>query len=266
MYKLGIIGIGKMGEALLSGVLQTGFLSEKDILGFDKNRKRLKSIEEEYQITAGNSAGETFENSRYVLVCVKPQNARDLLDELADSSERPVLITIMAGVPSGLFTERIEGLKVIRVMPNTPALVKSGITAISGLGNLKSGDSRFVKKIFQSVGDTVEVEEKDMDAVTAISGSGPAYVFRFIESLQEAGVLIGLNSELSIKLALKTVLGSVRLLEETGKSPSELTEQVSSPGGTTINALKTLEEHSFKAAIMSAVESAYKRSRELGDS
>jgi pyrroline-5-carboxylate reductase len=210
-------------------------------------------------------AVEAAEWGEIVILAVKPQQAEVVLPLIKPAvTPEKLVISIMAGIP----TCRIEaglspGCRVIRAMPNTPALIGAGATAVCAGRKASPDDLEFAARIFALVGTAVTVEEKQMDAVTGLSGSGPAYVFTFIEALADAGVKTGLPRDVAAQLAAQTVLGSARMIVETGEHPALLKEKVTSPGGTTIAALHALENGSFRGVIMDAVEAACRRSREL---
>lgn len=262
MYTLGLIGAGRMGEAILRGVLESSHYRPQEICFYDANPARAGYIKDAYEVNALESAARVYSSSIITVLAVKPQNFSEVVDELARVKSDSVLVSILAGVSTGRFRE--AGLKkVIRAMPNTPGTIGKGITAVARNPEVVREVYEDVLSLLRSLGEVVEVDEKDMNAVTALSGSGPAYVFRFIEALKEAGIKAGLSAELSQRLALATIEGSTALLRESGKNTAELIESVASPAGTTIEALKVLEDYRFKAAVMAAVEAAWKRAYEL---
>ena len=207
---------------------------------------------------------EIFEQSDFVVLAVKPQHAAVALETIdGSSSSEPLVISIMAGVTISRIQELTRAKRVVRVMPNTPCLVGEGASGIAAGDNVDDKDLKHVSELLQSVGKVVEVAEEHIDAVTGVSGSGPAYVFRFIESLIEGGVAEGLSSEVAKTLAVQTVLGAAKLVIETGEDPAVLRARVTSPGGTTLAALNSLEADGFDRAIVSAVSAAVVRSKEL---
>lgn len=206
---------------------------------------------------------EIFEQSDFVVLAVKPQHAAVALETIDGSSNEPLVISIMAGVTISRIQELTRAKRVVRVMPNTPCLVGEGASGITAGDNVDDKDLKHVSELLQSVGKVVEVAEEHIDAVTGVSGSGPAYVFRFIESLIEGGVAEGLSSEVAKTLAVQTVLGAAKLVIETGEDPAVLRARVTSPGGTTLAALNSLEADGFDRAIVSAVSAAVVRSKEL---
>lgn len=206
---------------------------------------------------------EIFEQSDFVVLAVKPQHAAVALETIDGSSNEPLVISIMAGVTISRIQELTRAKRVVRVMPNTPCLVGEGASGITAGDNVDDKDLKHVSELLQSVGKVVEVAEEHIDAVTGVSGSGPAYVFRFIESLIEGGVAQGLSSDVAATLAVQTVLGAAKLVIETGEDPAVLRDRVTSPGGTTLAALNSLEADGFDRAIVSAVSAAVVRSKEL---
>lgn len=261
-FLIGFIGTGKMGSAILKGLISSG-ISGSNICFFDPDTQISKALEEETGCRRMNSEREVYSKSKFTFLCVKPDKVNQVMEAIKPADEDAVIVSIAAGVPVSQM-RKFGDFKVIRTMPNTPALVRKGITAVAKSDFVSREDFDRVLEFFSVIGDTVVVEEKDMDAVTALSGSGPAYVFLFIEALKEAGILTGLSAGVAEKLAVETIAGAVELFRQSGKSTSELIEMVASPGGTTIKALKKLEKHGFKHAVMDAVEAAYKRSKELG--
>ena len=206
---------------------------------------------------------EIFEQSDFVVLAVKPQHAASALEAIDAAASEPLVISIMAGVTIARIQEMTGAKRVVRVMPNTPCLVGEGASGITAGDNVDDKDLKHVSELLQSVGKVVEVAEEHIDAVTGVSGSGPAYVFRFIESLIEGGVAEGLSSEVAKTLAVQTVLGAAKLVIETGEDPAVLRDRVTSPGGTTLAALNSLEADGFDRAIVSAVSAAVVRSKEL---
>lgn len=260
-FEYGFIGAGKMGGALLQGIIRNGANPEK-LCFFDVSKERSEELSKETGAFPLNSAREVFEKSEIAFLCTKPDQVASVLNELKSAEKSAVLVSIAAGISTD-FIRSYGEFKVVRTMPNTPALIGKGITAIAKSEFVSSEEFKGVKKVFEAVGEVVVVEEKHMNAVTALSGSGPAYVFRFVEALKEAGINVGLSAEIAFKLAVSTVEGSVQLLKAEKKSTTEMIEIVASPGGTTIAGLKKLEKHGFKYAVMEAVEAAEERARKL---
>ena len=260
-----IVGAGVMGEALLAGFLRAG-MDKSQFVAATRSPERGNEIATKYGIPVLPSS-EAVRNAQVVLLVVKPQDMPTVLAEISPVLNQDALvISFAAGYPIA----KIEGslapnTAVIRVMPNTPALVDQGITAISPGTHCTSAHMDLAEKLVNSVGLSVRVPEKYQDAVTAISGSGPAYIFYVVEAMIESGVMLGLPRDLSTELVYQTVMGAATMLKETDEHPTVLREQVTSPGGTTVAALRQFDDFKVRAAFMSAMEAARDRSRELGN-
>ncbi len=262
---IGFIGGGNMAEAIIKGMVSGGTAAKSILVAepLDSRRQQLVSV---YGVGTTADNQDIARSCRTVILAIKPQQAVSVCAPLKDDmTGKHLLVSIMAGVScstlEGFFSDPV---RVVRVMPNTPAIVLCGAAAIAGGKSATQEDMAEVEAIFSMVGKCYQVEEKLMDAVTGLSGSGPAYVLTFIEALADGGVKNGLPREISLNLAMQTVLGTARLLAETGEHPGSLRDKVTSPGGTTIAGLHSLEEGSFRATVMNAVEAATARSRELG--
>lgn len=264
--RVGFIGGGNMGEALIKGLLSTSPMPAENLCVFDVSKNRQKYLEDRYRVTLCKSIDEIAQKNKILVLAVKPQNMQEVLQELALSlSSGSLIISIAAGVTMESIAAALpEEIPIIRVMPNTPALVQQGASALARGKHVSDEQMGIALDIFQAVGKAIAVEEKWMDAVTGLSGSGPAYVLMLIESFIDAGVLVGLPRATSRELVLQTFLGTVRMVEETGKHPAELKDLITSPAGTTIEGLKVLEEWGIRGALMEAVRAATVRSAELG--
>lgn len=263
--KIGFIGGGNMAEALIKGLVAGGVPAEL-LLVSEPAPERQAHLASRYGITVAGRNVEVAEQCNAVIIAVKPQIASWVLQEIAAAlpSDTPV-ISIMAGVTTAAIEAAFPGAaRVVRVMPNTPALVLQGASAIARGLHTTDEDISLTRRIFELVGKTWEVDEKLLDAVTGLSGSGPAYVMTFIEALADAGVRNGLPRDIAAGLAVQTVYGSAKLLLETHEHPAVLREKVTSPGGTTIAGLHVLENGAFRGTVISAVEAATRRSKELG--
>ncbi|WP_457639187.1 pyrroline-5-carboxylate reductase [Persephonella sp.] len=263
MFKVGVIGAGNMGEAVVRGLINSEKLKSTDIIVSDINRERIDYIVDRYNVAGTTSNRRVVENAEVVFLAVKPKDVEKTLTPLKEFfSEGQVLISLLAGTT----TEKIKSLAnrpaVIRVMPNTPALIGEGALGVS-FGDIPEEKKEEILNLLGGLGRVVEVEEYLMDAVTGLSGSGPAYVFMFIEALIQGGIKEGLSYSQAKELAVQTVIGSAKLLQETEEHPSVLRDRVCSPAGTTIYAVHKLEEKGFKDAVISAVEEASKRSSQL---
>ncbi len=256
-----------MGEALIRGIIASGLYLPKNIFVAEPNDFRREHLKKIYAINVFNNNSVIFENCTVVILAVKPQTMKSLLEDCRERiTPNHILISIAAGLPIAFYLDVIgkEETKIIRVMPNTPALVLEGASALSKNDNVNDDELAVAEEIFKAVGEVVILDEVHLDAVTGLSGSGPAYVFSFIEALIDAGVKSGLTRVVSEKLALQTVAGSVKLLKESGEHPAALRGKVTSPGGTAITAIHVLEKVGFHGIIMDTVESAVNRSRQLG--
>lgn len=265
--KLAIIGLGNMGQAILSGILNNNIVKPENIIAADKKfaEPDFDQSAEFSKITMTADNQFAVKNADYVILAVKPQIIKLILDEIKKEAASKIIISIAAGIRTELLSQYFGSkAKLIRVMPNTPALVGEGMSAIYYSQTIEADEKAFIEKIFSSLGKTVEVKEKDMDAVTGLSGSGPAYVYLFIEAMADAGVLKGLDRQTALKLAAQTVKGGAEMVLETGRHPAELKDQVASPAGTTIAGIAELEASSFRSAVIGAVEKAVERSEELG--
>jgi pyrroline-5-carboxylate reductase len=265
---IGFIGSGNMGEALIKGMIKSGVAAPRQILASDIRISRLDYIQKAYGISVYKDLSEMVSNCTILVLAVKPQDVPGALKTVASlTGMERLLISIAAGVTVAALEGLLPaGFRVIRVMPNTPALILNGATAAAGGTHAMESDMELTKEIFNAVGKVVVVQEKVMDAVTGLSGSGPAYVFLFIEALTDAGVRMGLARDVAGLLAVQTVIGASRMVEEMNERPAVLKEMVTSPGGTTMAGLHILEKGAMRGLIMSAVEAATLRSQEMGKS
>jgi pyrroline-5-carboxylate reductase len=278
--KVGFIGAGNMAEAMINGLIKSALCKPGQIWASDIREARLRQLKDTYQIHATEDNIAVFEEVDVVVLAVKPQHMDGVLDHLSSTFPRTMkgvklIISIAAGFPLARIERRLyrdldessKGLlPIVRVMPNTPALVLAGMAGMSGNPYAGVSDLNQARDILAAVGQVIEFEEKDLDAVTALSGSGPAYVFYVIEALVEAGAGLGLRPSHALQLTLETVKGSVKLLEETGEAAASLRKKVTSKGGTTEAALNVLDRHGVKGHLMDAVRAAAERSKALSES
>jgi pyrroline-5-carboxylate reductase len=264
---LGIIGGGNMGEALIAGVLQSGLLSPEEIRFFEPRIDRRDYLRDKYRVASARSNQDLVTHCPIAILAVKPQSVPEVLPEISRCLKKDhLLISICAGVPLALLQSFCPiPVRMVRAMPNTPALIQKGATALAPSPQAKEEDIAAAEAIFQAVGITAIVKEPLMDAVTGLSGSGPAFVFAMIEALAAGGVKEGLSQEAALALTTQTVLGAAHLIQATGKHPATLRDQVCTPGGTTIAGLYAMEEGGFRLALMNAVIAATRRSKELGE-
>jgi pyrroline-5-carboxylate reductase len=262
--RFAIIGAGNMGLALMRGLLDSGVAPDR-IAVSNKRFARSKAIAEEYGVRPVEKNADAVKGADIVILAIKPQIISKILPEIRQEVGEALVISIAAGVT----TERIErelepGVRVIRAMPNTPATIKQAATALSPGAYANETDVELAVGIFQEIGRVAVLDEIHLDAITGLCGSGPAYVFLIVEAFADAGVKVGLSREIATELAVQTIQGSARLLQITKEHPGKLKDQVTSPGGTAIAGLHTLEEGGLRTTIMNAVEAATRRSRELG--
>jgi pyrroline-5-carboxylate reductase len=270
MIKLFVIGAGKMGGAIAGGLIAKKMYASDEVAAFDVS----PAAAESFAGRAGCAAYSRFEDAQSafaeasaVLLAVKPQVLEPALVMWKNASARladKLVISIVAGVPIANIARLTGGDRIVRVMPNTPALIGAGAAAYAPGPGATDGDAALVEKILSAVGMARRMKEGDLDAVTALSGSGPAYVFAFIQALADGGVAEGLSREAALALAVQTVLGSAEMAARSGEHPAVLKDAVTSPGGTTIRALEVLEDRGFSGAVIQAVRAAAARSRELG--
>ncbi len=261
----GILGAGVMGETLLSGLIRAGRPVGQLLVG-EKRPERARELEQKYDVSVVSNLEATKRADTLALV-VKPQDMAALLAEIGEEV-RPgqLVVSLAAGITTSFLESRLPaGTPVVRVMPNTPALVDEGMAAIPAGSHCDEEHLAIAEELLGSTGRVMRVPEKQMDAVTAISGSGPAYLFFVVEAMIEAGVHLGLPRATSTELVVQTVVGSAKMLRETGAHPVVLREQVTSPGGTTAAALRELEIHKVRAAFLAAMEAAANRSSELAE-
>lgn len=263
--KIGFIGAGNMGSAIIEGLIKSGDYKPENIIVFDKNASALKLCKEKNGVKTVNNIADTLVCD-ILFLCVKPNVLYDVIKEIKKDIKPDLVIVSIA---AGQSIEKIETafekeINLIRVMPNTPALCGEGMSALSPNKNMKNDDrTDDVLKMFETLGKADIIDEKLMDAVTGISGSSPAYVFMFIEALADAGVLAGMPRDKSYKFAAQAVLGSAKMVLETGKHPAELKDMVCSPAGTTIEAVRVLEEKGMRSAVIEAVNACVEKSKEM---
>ena len=259
-----ILGVGVMGETLLSGLIRAGRPAETLLVG-EKRVDRAAELRERYGVEVLDDNRAAVRAVDTVVIVVKPQDMAELLEEIApDLRPGQLVVSLAAGITTSFMEARLpDGVAVVRVMPNTPALVDEGMAAISAGSHCDPEHLEMAESLLRATGRVLQVPERQQDAVTAISGSGPAYLFFVVEAMIEAGVHLGLPRTTATDLVVQTVVGSAKLLRETGEHPTVLREQVTSPGGTTAAAVRELEDHKVRAAFLTAMKAACDRSREL---
>jgi pyrroline-5-carboxylate reductase len=267
MIKLAIVGGGKMGEALVAGLLHAGWASPDEIVVSEIHPERRDQLHKDYGVAVTGDTAEAVRGAPVVLLAVKPQDFDDVLDAIAPVvTPAQLVLTIAAGIPIRVIEGRFsEPVPVVRAMPNTPALLREGATGLAAGTHATPEHMARADEILSAVSRIVHLPEKYLDAVTGVSGTGPAYVFFLAEALIEAAVGVGLPRDVATELSIQTILGAARMLRETGKHPVELREEVTSPGGTTVAAMRVLEHMGVRSAFLDAVRAATDRSRELAD-
>lgn len=263
--KLGFIGAGNMGGAIIGGVVSSGFVSADDITVADRDTKKLNDLRDRFGVNISMDNLECTD-SDVVFLCVKPNVIEYVIDELTATVKND---TVFVSIAAGQTLDKLAGMfdnpqaKIVRVMPNTPALVGEGMSAVCANENVTEEEMQTVLDIFNCLGKAQSVSENIMDAVTAVSGSSPAYVFMFIEAMADAAVRGGMSRDMAYTFAAQAVLGSAKMVLETKKHPAELKDMVCSPGGTTIDAVAVLEEEGMRNAVMKAMQACINKSKEM---
>jgi pyrroline-5-carboxylate reductase len=264
--RITIIGSGKMGDTIISGLLSSGITKPELITTTDRSEKRLEYIRTKHNVntTVDNRTG--LANANVIIFCIKPQNAEKVIQDIAKSiPKNAIIISIMAGVTLDKLQNWLpDGTPVIRAMPNTPTQVNAGMTAIAGGKFVSDQQLDVAKTLFSSIGMTIYLDEKHFDAVTGLSASGPAFIYIVIEALADGGVKCGLPRDVSIQLAAQMTLGSAKMVLETGKHPAILKDDVTTPAGCTTDGILALEEGGVRVTLIKAVTEATRRASELG--
>ncbi|MBD2393413.1 pyrroline-5-carboxylate reductase [Cyanobacterium aponinum AL20118] len=264
-FKLGVIGGGVMAEAIISRLLAQNIYIASEIIISDPALSRRQWWQEKYQVETTTDNQRVLDDSQVLLLAIKPQIFERVVEGLTINPHRhiPLILSILAGTSLSQLERAFASLPIIRVMPNTPALVGQGMSAIAPNGKVSESQLSLALSLFEAIGSVIQVPEYQMDAVTGLSGSGPAFVALMIEALADGGVASGLPRAIALELAVQTVLGTAELVKQKNLHPALLKDQVTSPGGTTIAGVAALEEKGFRSAVISAVKSAYLRSQEL---
>ncbi|MDP4094438.1 MAG: pyrroline-5-carboxylate reductase [Bacillota bacterium] len=264
--KVGFIGTGNMGTALIKSIVKSGALPAQNLYIYDVDKSKLAALAEETGTIAAASATQLVQTSDVVILAVKPNIVKTALESCkTEFTGQKLLVSIAVGIPIKFYKDIIgQDKKVVRVMPNTPALVGEGMSLISYGKEVTESDAENVRMLLECAGKVEYLEEKLMSEVTALTGSSPAYVFMFIEAMADAAVLSGIPRNLAYRLAAQAVLGSAKMVLDTGKHPGELKDQVCSPAGTTIEAVSSLEKNGFRYAVMEAMNECTKKAREFG--
>ncbi len=264
--RIGFLGSGNMAEALIRGIIAKNLWPKEHLIASDVSSQRLSSINKELGIDTTADNRHVVTASDMIIVATKPAQLTEVLSEVADAvTVDKLIVSIAAGITLATIQSRLKkNIPVIRVMPNTPALVLAGMSCLSAGTHAGADHLAEAMKVFSGVGEALVVDEAHLDAVTALSGSGPAYIFLVLEALSDAGVRAGLPRKIAEKLSAQTVLGAAKMVLETGRHPAELKDMVASPAGTTIEGLAVLEENGVRGAFIEAVDAAYRRAKELG--
>ena len=263
--KLAVLGGGKMGGILLQAFLQSGVVPKRNLRATVAHSERAIGLSKQLQIPVTVDNRQAVSESEIILICVKPQAVAEVLESIGSELDRNrLLISVAASVPTSYIEERVPPkVPVVRAMPNTPAMVGAGVTAISGGSSATTHNLQIASHLFDTVGKTVVVDEKHMDAVTGLSSSGPAFLYIVLESLAEAGVKVGLPRDLATLLAAQTMLGAGKVVLETGNHPALLKDAVTTPAGCTIDGILELEEGKLRVTLIKAVVKATQRAKEL---
>jgi pyrroline-5-carboxylate reductase len=262
MARLAILGTGKIGESLLAGLLSSGW---NDVVVTGRREERVAELRERYGVDATQSNTEAVAGAAIVVIAVKPQDFSALLGEIGPTvSTEQTVLSVAAAIPTAQIEERLaDGVPVVRAMPNAPSTVHEGIAGLAAGAHAGDEHLQLAEDVLLHLGRVVRLPESAMDAVTAVSGSGPAYFALLSEAMIEAGILLGLSREVSTQLVIQTMLGTAKLLRDENMHPVDLREAVTSPGGTTIRAIRVLEQEGVRAAFLNAIQAAMERSQEL---
>lgn len=264
--KIGFIGAGKMATAMMEGLLSKGLFKKDEIIACSKGKHTRKRISEDLGVIATTDPKDVLSSADLVILAVKPDQIGEILSTNPDAnSTKKLLVSIIAGIKLCTLEKYVPDSRIIRVMPNVCCMVHESASSYTLGKNATKEDGESVKEILESFGIAFEVQEEKIDAVTGLSGSSPAYMFMVVDALADGGVLMGLPRELALKLAAQTMLGSAKTILETGKHPDELKDSVCSPGGTTIEGVRVLENHGMRAAFIAAVKASAEKSAEMGN-
>ena len=262
---MAILGAGRIGESLLAGLLSAQWRQPSEVVVTGRRQERIDELVERYAVRATLSNAEAVEDAQLVVIAVKPQDFEELFAEVGSAlAKGQTVLSVAAAVPTSSIERRVgEGVAVVRAMPNAPATVHEGIAGICAGAHATDEDLALAEEALTHLGPVVRVSEPYMDAVTAVSGSGPAYFALLAEAMIEAGILLGLSREITTQLVVQTMFGTAKLLRDERMHPVELRELVTSPGGTTIQAIRELERAGVRAAFLNAIQAAMERGREL---
>ena len=261
--KIGCIGIGNMGSAITAGLVDKILIDNINIIDTDK--QKLDELSKKYKIKSSKTIEALVNDSDIIIIAVKPNIVAEIVEQIGQDIKNKIIVSIAAGISISTIENKIgSNKKIIRAMPNTPALINEGITVLAPNKNIDDGTLKTVKEIFSQIGKVHVLPENLMDAVTGLSGSGPAYVFTFIQAMADGGVKMGIPRDIALDLAVQTVIGSAKMIQTGSESPFDLRGKVTSPAGTTIEAVHVLEKGGFSGLVMDAIESATNKSKIMG--
>lgn len=262
--KIGFIGLGRMASAIINGIITSGFMPKENILGFDVNKDTAKFASKNLGIETVSNIEELMAASSIVLIATKPFVVREVLDEIKDKVRNHLIISILAGVSLKVYENVLPNTRIVRVMPNTPALIAEGMSAVCKGTYAHDYDAEFVYDMFSKLGKAIYIEEKDIDIVTAISGSGPAFYYYIIEKIANAGKLLGLDAETALRLSAQTALGSAKMMFETPDTPEELIRAVTTPGGCTEVGNNVLNNSNIDEILFKTIKRTAEKAKKLG--
>ena len=262
---LGFIGFGKMANAICKGAVLSGFMDKRNIFAYDINKESLNKNTSEIGINPVYSTEDLVNNCDVILIATKPFVVGDVINEIKNIAGGKLLISIAAGITTETYEKNIKGVRVVRVMPNTPAMVNEGMSVVCGGKTSTKDDINYVYEMFSKLGSSQILNEDKINAVTAVSGSGPAFYYYLIDKIARGGVKVGLDYEVALKLSAQTALGAAKMILETGISPEDLITAVTTPNGTTAEGNKVLNESDVEKVMFKMIENTYKRAIELGE-
>lgn len=262
----GFIGFGKMANAICKGAVLSGFLKKENVFAYDVNFEHLTKATSALGVNSVKTVKELMEKSSVVLIATKPFVVDEVINNIKDLSENKLIISILAGIKTEKYENLIKGARIVRVMPNTPAMVNEGMSVVCGGKTADKSDVEFVRKMFSKLGSAEILNEDMINAVTAVSGSGPAFYYYIIDKIARGGEKLGLDYSTALKLSAQTALGAAKMILETGNSPTDLITAVTTPNGTTAEGNKVLENSDIQDILYETVDKTYKRAVELGNS
>ncbi len=262
--KIGFIGLGRMASAIINGIITSGFMPRENILGYDVNKDTAKYASKNLGIETVSDIVELMAKSSVVLLATKPFVVKEVLDEIKDKVRNHLIISILAGVSLKVYENALPNTRVVRVMPNTPALIAEGMSAVCKGAYAHDYDAEFVYNMFSKLGKAIYIEEKDIDIVTAISGSGPAFYYYIIEKIAHAGKLLGLDYATALRLSAQTALGSAKMMFETPDTPEELIRAVTTPGGCTEVGNNVLNNSNIDEILFKTIKRTAEKAKKLG--